>query len=169
MGVTGTDNRRTPGEIFEPLDRIFHFDWDAAATAETSKCGAHYFGPDQTVVEWQNALDLDWAGVFLFTLGYTRPVIWCNPPYGRGLIDAFCAKAHDAAAQGEVTTVMLLPADLSTAWYRRWVYRQEAYIYRGRGKFVGAPLDKDGKLAAAKFGSILRVFRPPLTEWWLKL
>jgi hypothetical protein len=153
--------------MFAALDQVFRFDWDVAATAASSKTGAaRYFGPDQPVVEWRNALELDWGTIFLELLEYVRPTVWCNPPYARGMIDAFCQKAQDAADEG-VTTVMLLPADISTRWFRRWIYRQEAFVYEGRGKFAGAPLDKDGKLAAAKFGSILRVFRPALpTLWW---
>lgn len=162
-----TNVRLTPDEIFTPLDRVFGFDWDAAASRATSKCGEHYFGHDQTVAGWQNALEINWMSVFTI-LDYVRPVVWCNPPYSRGMIADFCQKAQDEAQQG-VTTVMLLPADISTKWYREFVHGQEAYVYKGRGKFGGAPLTSNGTLASAKFGSILRVFRPPMPGMWLTL
>lgn len=44
--------------------------------------------------------------------------MWCNPPYGRGLIGRWVAKALAEAEQG-VQVAMLLPADLGTRWASR--------------------------------------------------
>lgn len=162
-----TDERVTPDDIYLPLHQTFQFDWDGAATRENTKVDeGRYFGPDHPNPQWRDALTVSWHGVFA-TLGIARPVVWLNPPYTRGMVWPFCKKTVIEAAHG-VTTVLLLPADVSTVWFRDYVRGRDYYLYAGRGKFLGAPLTADGKLASAKFGSILLVARPPMPEKWLR-
>jgi phage N-6-adenine-methyltransferase len=77
----------TPPWLFRLLDSVFHFQLDAAATAETAKC-SRFFNPED------NALVLEWA---------PGPV-FLNPPYGKQ-IGAFMRKA---AEQGSCGTAVCL-------------------------------------------------------------
>ena len=58
----------TPQELFDRLDREFHFTLDPASTHENAKCAKHY-------TQEENGLAQDWHGETVF----------CNPPYGREL------------------------------------------------------------------------------------
>ena len=58
----------TPQELFDELNKEFHFTLDPASTHDNAKCEKHY-----TQVE--NGLAQDWSGETVF----------CNPPYGREL------------------------------------------------------------------------------------
>ena len=62
-----TDMWETPQELFDELDKEFHFDLDVCATPENAKC-KRYYTPKQ------DGLSQPWDGT-----------CWCNPPYGRGV------------------------------------------------------------------------------------
>lgn len=163
-----SNERVTPDQIFQPLDDLVDgFDWDLAANGYNTK-KAYWFGPDSdfgvdalAVPSWTQTI------AEVFAPHNVRMTAWCNPPYGKenGGISAWCERAWLESTFG-LTTYMLLPADTSTRWYREWVQGTEYYVYAGRGKFKGAPLNSKGKLAGAKFGSFLKIFRPPLPEKW---
>ena len=106
----------TPRDIFEPLDREFHFTLDVCATAENTKC-IRFFSPEK------NGLNQNWSGV-----------CWMNPPYGRAMIP-FLKKAVMEKANG-VITVALIPARTNTAWWHDLVWpNSEVRFVRGRPKF----------------------------------
>lgn len=56
----------TPQELFEELDREFHFTLDPCSTDENAKCQKHY-------TKEQDGLSQDWTG----------ETVYCNPPYGK--------------------------------------------------------------------------------------
>ena len=58
-----TDMWETPQDLFDDLDREFHFDLDVCATQENAKC-KRYYTPEQ------DGLIQPWKGT-----------CWCNPPY----------------------------------------------------------------------------------------
>ena len=51
-----SDEWATPPEVFQELDREFHFDLDPCATAENHKCEKYYSREE-------NGLLKDWGGV----------------------------------------------------------------------------------------------------------
>ena len=55
-----------------------------------------------------NALELSWD---------VSGLVYCNPPYGRGMIDPFVTKA--AATRPPTEVIMLVPGDFSTDWWQR--------------------------------------------------
>lgn len=100
----------TPDDFWKPLDDVYHFTLDIAATPENAKCGVFFTKQD-------NGL-----------LAAVQPgnVVWCNPPYGRG--DAGPAKWVEKAradAKTGSTWVMLLPVKKDTQWWN--------YLERGNG------------------------------------
>lgn len=124
----------TPQDLFDKLDDEFHFSLDACALPENAKC-AVYYTPEQ------DGLAQPWNGV-----------VWCNPPYGRG-VDKWVRKAYESARRG-ATVVMLLFARTDTKWFHDWVYgKAELRFIRGRLRFGGSTQN-------APFPSMLCVFRP---------
>lgn len=146
---SGKDDWGTPPEVFNPLNAEFGFDLDAAANGRNRKV-PEWFGQGSYVEDALTALWADYAGV-----------VWCNPPYSRGLQKKFIAKAAAERLLG-VTSVLLLPARTDTIAYHTFIWDHETHqpregvevrFIKGRIKFVGA---KHG----APFPSMVVVFRP---------
>jgi phage N-6-adenine-methyltransferase len=109
----------TPNDLYEPLQKEFHFTLDVAATCGNSKCS-------KFITVKQNALQSAWHGT-----------CWLNPPYGRGL-DKWMRKCVDEQARG-VTTVALIPARTNTTWFHEIALpHAEVRFVRGRPKFNNA-------------------------------
>lgn len=137
------DERKTPPDLFKALDKEFSFTLDAAATKENALCKLYW-------TKEQNALVKPWWGR-----------VWCNPPYSKGMILAFVRKAIaelEARDAGGFHTcdviVMLLPSDTSTK-----VFHEEIAKHADHVRFVKGRLKFDGLDAAAKFGSMVVIFR----------
>lgn len=166
-----TDERVTPDWLYTALDAEFHFVLDVAATRENRKTRRYCAlvePPEADDGDYQgDGLIIDWKIACAPDIGDPldlRPHVWCNPPYSRGSIVKWCAKAEQEARFG-VTTVMLLPADTSTAYFHDYVLNHECRFVNRRLSFAGAPTDKGGRLAPAKFGSVIVVFRPSHGLW----
>lgn len=166
MFTSDNSNWGTPNYVFDPLNKIFKFDFDAAASAENTKC-------EKFITEGENCLDVDWS-----KLG---SVGWLNPPYGdaenaclpgcgkktcakRGWhrekpfpgIGAFLHKAYTEALYHEVTTVALVPGRMGAKWWLDWVRSaSDVYEFPGRIQFEGAP-------SSAPFPSVIAVYRPTI-------
>lgn len=78
-------------------------------------------------------------------------LVFCNPPYGRGL-GAWSAKMRDEAKRG-AEIVGLLPARTDTKWWQAITTADAVCFWRGRLKFVGAP-------SAAPFPSAVPYWGP---------
>lgn len=90
------DEYRTPMEIFRPLDKVFNFDLDAAATYDNSLC------PNCWTKE-ENGLIRPWIGS-----------TWVNPPYSGGQYGAWLHRAQRDSKDFGHTIVLLVPASLET-------------------------------------------------------
>lgn len=113
-----SDRWITPPEIFEPLAAEFHFDLDAAADSETTRCLRFLW----------DALPLDeWPG----------KSIWLNPPYGDQL-EPFVRRAHAEWIRTGKTIVALIPFRCRAAWWHECVIGQaeEVRCVRKRIRFV---------------------------------
>ena len=134
MFTSNTDMWETPQELFDELDREFHFTLDVCAVPENAKC-ERYFTPAQ------NGLKQDW------TRG-GEGTVYMNPPYGRG-IGLWVRKAAECG----VTAVCLLPARTDTAWFHDYIYgKAEIRFIRGRLKFGNSK-------NSAPFPSMIVIFR----------
>lgn len=125
--------RATPQETFDALNAEFNFTLDVCATPENAKC-------DRYFTEEENGLEQKWEGS-----------VWCNPPYGRGIINQWIRKGYESSLKG-ATVVMLIPSNTDTSWWHDYVMKGEIWLIRGRLKFGGA---KDN----APFASAVVVFR----------
>lgn len=127
----------TPPEIFEPLDREFHFGLDVCASTENRKCSKFYS------IE-ENSLAQPWQGI-----------CWMNPPYGKNM-QWWIQKAYDSAKSGQATVVCLIPVRSNNEWWSLCI-QGEIWFVRKKIKFVGA--DSDLMVPSA-----IVVFRPYLSN-----
>ena len=129
-----TDEQTTPRWFFDIVNGVFKFTLDAAATKENTLCPAYY---DKE----SNGLKNPW-----------NESTWCNPPYSRGEIIRFLVKAAIERDDELHNSVLLIPADTSTKWFR-YAYdtANGIFAYAKRLKFNGC---KD----SAKFGSLLVLY-----------
>jgi hypothetical protein len=138
----------------DPIDDRVHCDGDFWPGPASSVCHG-------------DGLVADWAALCAPRVGESilkRAHVWCNPPYSRGSILKWCAKA-EAETASDVTTAMLLSSDTSTQYFHRYALRHECRFINRRLSFRGAPHDSLGKLAPAKFGSVVLIFRPSHGLW----
>lgn len=134
MFSSKTDLWETPQELFDELNHEFHFTLDVCALPENAKCSVYY-------TPQQDGLSKPWNGV-----------IWCNPPYGKG-VGEWVRKALFASIGG-ATVVMLLPARTDTRWFHEYIYgKAEIRFIKGRLKFGGSK-------NSAPFPSMIVVFKP---------
>jgi site-specific DNA-methyltransferase (adenine-specific) len=129
------DDWETPQELFDQLDRMFHFTLDAASSDENAKCEKHFTAED-------DGLKQNWGG----------EVVWLNPPYGRQ-IGKWVQKAFEEGQKPNTFIVCLLPARTDTAWFHDYClpYGRIEFI-RGRIRFCGSQYD-------APFPSMVVVYR----------
>lgn len=119
MPQSKTDEWATPRDLFESLDRKYHFNLDPCANAENHVC-ERYFTKEE------NGLLQDWSGARVF----------CNPPYGKPLRD-WVKKASEERDKAEII-VMLLPARTDTRWFHEYLYgKAQITFIKGRLRYNG--------------------------------
>ena len=127
----------TPHSFFDPLHAEFHFEYDAAASAENAMLPRY----------WDKRMDA-------FKQDWRDRIIWCNPPYGRKQIYQWVERC----AKGGATLVCaLLPARTDTRWFHDFIYQNpnaEIRFIKGRIKFSGMK-------GSGKFPSMVVIFRKP--------
>jgi phage N-6-adenine-methyltransferase len=133
-----SDEWETPQDLFDLLDKEFHFTLDAAASVNNTKCDrflANFPGGDALSFTWWKS-----AG---------DGSIWLNPPYSR--IKDFIKKAYEESLN-DVIIVCLVPSRTDTRYWHDYVMKAaEIRFIKGRLKFGGA---KNG----APFPSCIVVF-----------
>ena len=121
MPVSKTDEWATPRILFDELDSIYEFTFDAAASSQNRLCDK-WAGLDHEDDSLKDGLKASWA----------NEIVWCNPPYGRQIKD-WVKKAHMESANAKI--VMLLPARTDTAWFHDYAIMHKVTFIRGRLKF----------------------------------
>ena len=142
MNKAKRDDWGTPRNFFNELNEIWGFNLDVAASTENALCDRFYTKED-------DALKHHW------NLGHDGPtVVWCNPPYGRGLNDWVSKAILEWDSHHCSAIVMLLPSRTGTKWFHMLNDHPECEIRfnRGRLKFEGAEY-------SAPFDTILAVFQ----------
>ncbi len=138
---TSKDDWETPPELFLPLDKVFKFNYDAAASKENTLCNK--FNDD--------AFNTSWG---------SDKRIWCNPPFSAK--EGFLKRALEFRQKNQ-HIVFLLPSNArETEWWNDIVipYADEIINLIGRVNFRsnGKPTNQ------CNFPSCLVVFRPRLEE-----
>jgi site-specific DNA-methyltransferase (adenine-specific) len=142
MTSTGNDEWGTPPDLFEKLNSIFEFDFDACASESNHLCD-----------NWSNDIlnaDLSKAGS-----------IFCNPPYSREagqdkIIKRLIISSNEFCLQ---SVVLLIPARVDTKLWQDVIFKEASFIHfvRGRIKFVA-----EGKSAGAPFPSAIVGINTPM-------
>ena len=124
----------TPQELFDELNREFHFTLDPAASDDNHKCDLYFTEKED--------------GLKQSRTGHT---VFCNPPYCRKTGD-WVKKAYDECKTGGTKVVMLLPSRTDTRWFHDYClpYGEIRFI-KGRLKFGEAK-------NSAPFGSMIVIF-----------
>jgi len=130
---SATDLWSTPQDFFDKLNAAHGFTLDACALPENAKCDRFY-------TREQDGLKQPWDGV-----------VWCNPPYGRG-IGAWLQKGYESAKNG-AKVVMLIPSRTDTRWWHEYAMKGQIEFVKGRLKFGGAKFN-------APFPCAVVIFHP---------
>ena len=125
----------TPKEFFDPLNKEFDLEIDAAADDENTMLGQFWNTGD-------DAFSQDWKG----------KRIWCNPPYGRKCIYRWVEKC---ATGGASVVVALLPARTDTRWFHDFIYTNP----QARVRFVKGRIKFSGMKGSGKFPSMVVIFQ----------
>ncbi len=112
------DEYGTDPWVWEPVKAKYRPVLDAAAAPWSAKCRFFWTKSD-------NALTKHW---------HRFRVVWLNPPYSKGLVGRFMAKAREEALLG-ARVICLIWGSSDTRWYRDNVSRPI-----GAGAFVRAEL-----------------------------
>lgn len=140
MFSSDREDWETPLAFFKLIDEEFGFTLDAAASPSNAKVSDNFY----TIED--DSLSLPWDGV-----------VWCNPPYGRGIKD-WVRKGYEESLRGSIV-VMLIPARTDTAYWHDYVMKaSEIRLIRGRLVF-----GRGEAISNAPFPSALIVFRPGKT------
>jgi site-specific DNA-methyltransferase (adenine-specific) len=97
----------TPDELFQELDRVYHFTLDACARHENAKCQKFF-------TKKEDGLAQDWRG----------NVVYCCPPSGTRNLRLWVAKGAAEGKKKNTTVVMLLPVSTDAAWFQEHIYLQ---------------------------------------------
>jgi phage N-6-adenine-methyltransferase len=110
----------TPADFFAQVDAEFHFDLDACASPDNTKCPRYF-------TRQENGLAQRWTGR-----------VWCNPPYGK-TISLWMKKAVESVRDGDAEIVVcLVHARTDTRWWHEFASKGEVRYLRGRLRFGGA-------------------------------
>ena len=105
--TSNTDNWSTPQDLFDHLDKKFHFTLDPCADDKNHKCAKYYTRGN----DW---LQQDWSD----------EIVFMNPPYGRE-IGKRVKKARDSALKSDGKVVCLLPARTDTKRFHEYIYNND--------------------------------------------
>ncbi len=155
--TSDTNDRRTPRWFFNACEsRYGSFFLDVAATGD-NHLTPWFFGPGSPYAE--DGLTADWSRIPLSP----GDSVWCNPPYGpSGTIPRWIAKARQERDLHRMRTLMLLPADTSTAWYRDVSHTELVELVPFRLAFDAPDGSTNGNVA--KFGSVLAWIAPRIAQ-----
>jgi len=139
-----SDEWETPQWLFDQLDSEFHFDIDACATKENTKC-KNFYESCLTLPHWDHG-----------------DIFFMNPPYSNP--KPFLLKAWEESRKG-ATVVCIVKCDTSTSWWGIfWDYEKhcpkpgiEIRFLPKRLRFVRS----DKKLDNANFPSAIIIMKLP--------
>src|SRR3990167_6432250 len=129
----------TPQDLFDELNKEFHFNLDVCASDWNAKCKKYF-------TEKENGLVRDWK----------NNICWMNPPYGKDLA-MWMNKAYRSAYKG-ATVVCLVPAATDTSWWHSYAMNGEIRYLRGRPRFQ----TKEGTWQQTFSPSVIVLFNPPI-------
>lgn len=134
---------RTPPEMFDTLNKAFHFTLDPAATHDNYLCDTYFTSEE-------NGLKESWRNHSVF----------CNPPYGKDL--KLWVEKCQAESLFTKTIVLLIPVRTDQTYFHTTILVKCPYIcfIKGRIRFL---LADGSKGSSAPFPSMLCVWSEQLS------
>jgi site-specific DNA-methyltransferase (adenine-specific) len=135
-----SDEYETPGWVFDPLNKIFKFTLDPAASHLSHMCHKYYtIDDDGPSKSWKNE------------------VVFINPPYSK---KSKPVRWLERVYTDKVVAAVLLPARTETRLWHDWVWPMASHLFffRGRIKFNNR-LNWVNKPTSAPFPSALAFYR----------
>ncbi len=148
------DDRRTPQDVFAPLNARWGFTLDVAASEANALCPKFF-------TRETDGLLRSWKG----------ERVWCNPPFSR--LEPWICKAWQEMADGCALVVMILPANRCEQkfWQQhiepwrdsipRDGIRLSTKFLAGRARFAAPDAPTPHKGDRPPFGCVLLTFAPP--------
>ena len=122
----------TPQDLFDLLNKEFHFVLDVAATKENTKCSLYY-------TKEKNGLIQKW---------YTaNGAIWMNPPYG-GQTGKWIEKAYQESLKG-ATVVCLIVSSTDRSYWHDYIFPFASQIRWIRGRIIFGKAKSTAPFASA--------------------
>ena len=120
----------TPIEIFNQLNKEFHFNIDACANKENAKVSFYFNNTDGLNEEW-----------YIYDYKTDQEIlgrVFCNPPYGRE-ITKWIKKGYEEFIKGNCELIVfLIPSRTDTKWWHEYIMKAtEIRFVKGRIKFNG--------------------------------
>lgn len=133
LKTKGCEEWETPQELFDRLDREFHFELDPCATPENAKCSEYFTKED-------DGLSKEWFGN-----------VFVNPPFRH--VAKWVGKAYEEVRKGNAkTVVMLIGARTDTRWFHKYA------LPYAKIRFVQGRLTYVGEENPAPFPSMIVIF-----------
>lgn len=147
----------TPDWVFKPVAEALGLNFDAAASHENHKLPTYatdhgLFVKNFTTPHKLRGVDDNTDGL---SCSWAKRRVWCNPPFGKGIVD-WVRKAATETEHGCPVAALLLPARTETDWFQRWVFPYaEVHFVMGRIHFIGGA-------SSAPFPTVIAVYAPEI-------
>lgn len=119
----------TPKSLFNLLDEEFNFVLDVCANEQNAKC-------ENYINEEEDTLQADWKKKI--NARARLPAVFMNPPYAKGVLVKFLAKAVEEYKKG-LTVVALLPASTGTEWWHTYIMGKACEVRFIKGRVQHEP------------------------------
>lgn len=135
----------------------YSFMLDACAEKATAKC-ANFIGPEENAfnVDWVNKLStIEQLNVVRMPIKPTA--VWCNPPFDN---KQEFIKECDRYSKLGLTTVMLLPWERATGWWRDLIKDRASRVFVPDGRYSFFDIDGKTQKPGVNFSSCFVEFSP---------
>lgn len=127
-----SDSYRTPPWLFKWLNEKFEFQFDVCASDENRLCDKYY--TEENPYSGRNWSEFGFMG-------------FCNPPFSHGQKEAALANAYRNMIEHDVSTVFLIPSDISNGFWLSHIIGKATKITAivGRVKFYDPTTNEESK------------------------
>ncbi len=134
---------------------------DACAEKPTAKC-ANFISPEENSfnVDWVqrlSAIEKSMNKLITIRQPFKPTAVWCNPPFDNKV--DFINECYRYSKQG-ITTVMLLPWERTTGWWRDTINNKASRVFVPDGRYPFFDIDGKTQKPGVNFASCFVEFSP---------
>ncbi len=139
----------------------YAFILDVCAEKQTTKC-ANFISPEENSfdVDWQHRLsniEKSISNIETIRHPFKPSAVWCNPPFDNK--HAFIKECHRYSKLG-LTSVMLLPWERTTGWWRDLINNKASRVFVPDGRYPFLDIDGKTQKPGVNFASCFVEFSP---------